>query len=99
MAKKSTNKELVAELQKRNLTGKYDQLIENAKSNRYHDYKNPDDVICGKMELAADLSSFPELQDISDAVVRGDYDEEADEQDKAMLRSYLPKKSWPVFGL
>lgn len=99
MCKKSTNKELVQELQARNITGKYNKLIDNAKANRYHDFKNPPDVVCGKVELVADLEAFPELSDISDAVLRGVYDEQADEEDKVMLRKSLPKAMWASFGL
>jgi hypothetical protein len=97
--RKSTNKELVNELEERNVGGRYDQLIANAKSNRYHDYKNPDDVICGKVELVADLEGFPELADIRAAVIDGAYDEEADEEDKEMMRRDLPKSMWGMFGL
>jgi hypothetical protein len=96
---KSTNKELVEELTARNLNGKYDQLIKNAVSNLYHDYKNPPDVVCGKMLLAADLSSFPELDDIYYKVLDGEYDEVADEDDKAAMRAELPKYMWEAMGL
>lgn len=96
---KSTSKELVEELTSRNLNGKYDQLIKNAVANRYHDYKNPDDVDCGKMELASDLQSYPELADIYQKVIDGEYDEVADEEDKAAMRAELPKYMWDALGL
>lgn len=97
--RKSTNKELVQELQERNTERRYDQLIINAKSGRYHDYKNPEDVVCGKVELVLDLSPFPELQDIRKAVMDGDYDEEMDDEDKALMRLETPEYLWKSLGL
>lgn len=97
--RKSTNKELVEELEKRNTDGRYDQLIANAKNNRYHDYKNPEDVLCGKVEVVNDLAPFPELHDIRAAVMNGDFDEEADEEDKEAMRQDLPKNMHSFFGL
>ena len=98
-ARKSTNKELVEELEKRNEDNRYDRLIDNAKSNRYHDFKNPEDVVCGKVELMQDLSQFPELVDVKNRVIAGEYDEEMDEEDKAEMRKTLPAALWPSLGL
>lgn len=97
--RKSTMIDLVQELESLNTGNRYDQLIENARNGRYHDYKNPPDVICGKVELVKDLHAFPELQELSKAVKDGAYDEEADELDKAMLRKDLPAYMWPALGL
>jgi hypothetical protein len=97
--RKATNKELVEELTSINVDGKYDQLIENAKSGRYHDFKNPDDVICGKTELVHDLQKFPELEQYRQDVMNGDYDEEADEDDKEMMREGLPPSMRDILGL
>lgn len=97
--RKSTNKELVEELEKRNKDGRYAKLILNALNNRYHDYKNPEDVICGKVELVKDLAAFPELEDIRREVLLGVYDEEADEEDKAQMRKGLDPRLWKHFGL
>ena len=97
--RKSTNNELVAELEKRNADGRYDEMIRHAKENWYHDYKNPGQIICGKALLMEHLTPFPELQFIVDAVIAGEYDEEPDEEDKAMLRKDLPEAMWPMFGL
>ena len=97
--RKSTNKELVEELEARNSNGQYDQLIANAKSGRYHDYKNPEDVVCGKVEFVNDVSAFPELMDLRSAIMAGDYDEVPDEEDKAMMRQDLPQHMWNHFGL
>jgi hypothetical protein len=96
---KSTNKELVEELTARNLDGRYDQLIKNAVNNFYHDYKAPEEIVCGKMELVKDLSNYPELGDISTKVMEGEYDEVADEEDKAQMRAELPKSIWDALGL
>jgi len=96
---KSTNKELVEELTALNLEGKYDQLINNAVSNRYHDYKAPEDVVYGKLDLVKDLYAFPELDFIAAKVIQGEYDEVADEEDKASMRDELPKELWASFGL
>jgi hypothetical protein len=99
-ARKSTMIELVAELEKINSDGRFDQIIANAKSGRYHDYKNPDDVVCGKMELLKDLTVWvPKTISIMQDVKDGVYDEEADEEDKAMLRKDLPKGMWKALGL
>lgn len=97
--RKSTNNELVELLQQRNQNNQYDWLIENAKNNRYHDFKNPEDVLCGKMELVDDLNQYPELDDIRQDVMNGVYDEEADEDDKEMLRQDLPPDMRKFFGL
>ena len=97
--RKSTLKELVRDLEALNTGDRYNQLIENARNGRYHDYKNPPDVLCGKVELVKDLYAFPELQELSKAVQEGAYDEEADEQDKALLRKDLLAYMWPALGL
>lgn len=97
--RKSTNKELVAELQKRNTAGRYDSIIAKAQNNWYHDYKNPDEVVCGKWELLKDLVDYPELSDIENDVLAGHYDEQADEEDKEKMRKELPPTLWRQFGL
>lgn len=87
---KSTNKELVEQLIARNQEGRYDQLIANAQANRYHEFKNPDDVACGKMQFIIDTEPFAqELADLRQAIINGDYDESADEQDIKMMRDEL----------
>ena len=98
--RKSTNKELVEELEKRNVNGRLDKIIANAKANRYHDYKNPDDVVCGKMQFLADTHSVQDLVgDLQQQIKDGVYDEEADETDKAEMRKDLPPSMWPMLGL
>lgn len=91
---KSTHIELVEELTKRNTEGKYDALIERAKNKGYHDFKfdeeKYEDCICPKMDLAGDLSAFPELADIRNAVIGGEYDESPDDEDNAMMEKDFP---------
>lgn len=85
---KSTMVELVQELEALNKDGKYDAIIADAKAGEYHDFKNKK-YICGKMGLVGELAAFPELSHIAAAVKNGDYDEPADEDDKAMMREEL----------
>jgi len=81
--------ELVVELEARALllddAKAYDELISEAKAGEYHDFKNKKHI-CGKVALVANLSKFPELSDIAEAVKNGEYDESPDEEDKAQLR-------------
>lgn len=80
--RKTTNVELVVVLNDRNKNGKYDDLIDKAKKCWFHDFKAPDDALAGdKLLLVQMLSNFPELADISVAVINGEYDEEPDEED------------------
>jgi len=94
MYTKSTNKELVEELTERNTKGKYDALIERAKTNGYHDFKFDEDkyadCICPKTDLVNDLFAFPELADVRKDVINGVYDESPDEEDKAQLAKDFP---------
>lgn len=80
--------ELVTELEARNTPdGRYNQLIEEARAGEFHDYKN-DKYICGKVEFVRIVASkFPELQDIAEEFKAGVYDEQPDEEDKAMMRA------------
>lgn len=82
---KSTMVELVSELEALNKEGKYDEIISEAKAGEYHDFKNQK-YACGKVALVADLTPFPELNHIRQAVINGEYDEEMDEEDKARMR-------------
>lgn len=86
---KSTNKELVDELIKLNYRGRFNSLIEKAKANCYHDYKNPDHIICGKTEFIKDAARYPDLAELSSAVINGEYDESPDEEDKRKMREDL----------
>lgn len=85
---KSTMVELVIELEGKNIAGRYDSLISEAKAGEFHDFKN-NKYVCGKVELASQLSKFPELEDIRKGVINGDYDELPDEEDKAQMKKDL----------
>ena len=76
----NTDIELVDELVKRNADGRYDILISNAKSGMYHDFKSR--IAMPKMSLAKELHQYPELADLREAVINGQYDED------------FPKKSY-----
>lgn len=75
MATKSTTIELVVELLAINQQGKYDILIEKAKSGHYHDVLKPPQIVEPKVDLCRDLHKFPELKDIRQDVLNGEYDE------------------------
>jgi hypothetical protein len=62
-------------------------IIAEAKAGEYHDYKN-NKYVCGKVAVVGKLRELctPEADAIAKQVINGDYDEEADEQDKAMIR-------------
>jgi len=98
MYTKSTNKELVEELTLLNTEGKYDKIIARAKKNDYHDFKSdPDsDSIGPKMDLVNDLVEFPELEEIRNAVMNGDYDEAPDAEDAEQLKKDFPFIDFPA---
>jgi hypothetical protein len=52
---------------------KYKLIIERADDYQYHDFKS--EFAAPKMQLAADLAEFPELNFLRDQVIKGDYDE------------------------
>lgn len=85
---KSTMKELVDDLVARNASGKYGEIIKEALAGEYHDFKNKK-YTCGKVALFNELGNFPELADIREAVIKGEYDESSDDDDKAMMRAEL----------
>ena len=107
--RKSTMVELVAELEKLPQTSEIDEIIREARAGEYHDYKNQKYdcgkvAVCGKLHAAASLPRTPKLArigllDLRQRVIAGEFDEEADEDDKAMLRTMVPKKVWTEFGL
>lgn len=120
-ARKSTMVELVTELEKLNqFFGKpspIDFLIEEAKAGEYHDYKN-EKYACGKIAVCGYLDQLAAktkdrgmteahaaISKISSDVKNGEYDEEADEQDKEYLRDFLRQNnldseaSRKLFGL
>lgn len=87
---KSTDKELVEELERRNEYGKYDKLIALARAKHFHDFKAPAEASATpKADLLRWLNGFPELDVIRIAVMNGEYDEAPDEQDTAELAKLL----------
>jgi len=94
--------ELVEELEKSNPSNKYDEMIVEAKAGEYHDYKN-EKYACGKMALVSKLHAFPELANLRDRVINGEFDEEPDETDKTDLKEMLIKNNAehliPMLGL
>lgn len=90
---KSTMVELVQELEQRLPTihprfkSYLEVTIEEAKRGEYHDYKN-DKYICGKVAVVGRLVAM-HLFDLADRVKQGEFDEQADEADKEMMRKDL----------
>lgn len=97
MQNKSTNKELVQQLENRNTDGRYDEIIARAKANEYHDFKSSHTA--PKLVLLADLQQHKDTEDLVDAVINGDYDEPMDEADKELRRKDAPEDLWPIFGV
>ena len=80
---RTTNIDLVAELEAKNIDGKYDEIIENAKNNLYHDFKS--NATMPKILLIQELGRHPELNSIKQNVMGGMYDEPMDKEDKASM--------------
>jgi len=76
---------------------KYSAIIHRAALNGYHDFKfdsipgHPEygETVCPKLQLIEDLSAFPELEDICNNVIDGDYDESPDAEDEVYIRTML----------
>ena len=73
------------------------ELIAEAKAGEYHDYKNTK-YDCGKVEASRKLRAAG-LSRLAIMIESGDFDEEADEEDKAMMRKGLTQDLWSVMGL
>lgn len=87
---KSTSKELVEELRDRNKIYQYDWIIRKALANMYHDFKVPlEQVEEPKTLLVADLSQHPELSDIRQRVIDGEFDEKGDDEDRKEIAKTL----------
>ena len=85
--RKDTRIHLVAELEKLPVHPDLPGIIAEAKAGEYHDYKNKK-YDCGKMEVVNRLRRL-ELQEADELLARvisGEFDEVADEEDKAMMR-------------
>lgn len=103
MKKKSTMVELVQELENIIPLGDsrkiayFNETIEEAKRGEYHDYKNKK-YACGKVAVVARLR-YMNLHALAQRVINGEFDEEADAEDIAYLKSVAPKNLWPILGL
>jgi hypothetical protein len=62
-------------------------MIEEAKAGEYHDYKN-EKYTCGKVEASRKLRIMGFI-DLARRIEEGEFDEEADETDKALVRKDL----------
>lgn len=83
--RKSTMVELVQELEAiKPPSLLLNMIIEEAKAGEFHDYKNKK-YTCGKVAVVGYLRKAG-LEDLAKRVMKGEFDEEADETDKAMLK-------------
>jgi hypothetical protein len=92
-----TRTDLVLELEKVASTPLIEEIIKEAKAGEFHDFKNQK-YDCGKMALYG-LLMKAKLSDLANRVSEGEFDEKADEEDKAKLRKTIPQSAWSVFGL
>jgi hypothetical protein len=92
-----TPSKLLAEILSKRDPVKYKAIIERAALNGYHDHKfmkipgHPEwaEDACPKMRLVDDLSIFPELNDIRQQVMDGEFDDGADQEDQQEMRGWL----------
>lgn len=88
---KDTRTDLVEELLKVKQYPEIVFMIMEAKAGEYHDFKNKK-YACGKMASASMLDHLAHryndiaLQELSARIKGGEFDEEADEEDKANMR-------------
>ena len=85
--RKSTMVELVEELRKLPKSPEIDFMIKEALAGEYHDYKN-EKYVCGKFESSARLAHLG-FHDLAQRIRDGEFDEEADEDDKKRMRADL----------
>ena len=103
MKRKDTRFELVDELRKLRIRlGRcpwLEQMIAEAKAGEYHDYKNQK-YACGKVAVVDHLRrlAIPEAEALAKRVMEGEFDEEADEEDKEYLRSILQNNNMNTKG-
>jgi hypothetical protein len=97
--RKSTMVELVDELQKLPQTEEILKMIVEAKAGEYHDHKSRK-YACGKMESSQRLRVLGH-RDLAVRIENGEFDEEADEEDKQQMRDDLlkdmPKEQAEIF--
>lgn len=104
--RKDTRFELVDELVKLPQSELRDSIIKEAKAGEYHDYKN-ERYTCGKVAVIGHLRKLnePSADELARRVMDGEYDEEADTDDKAMMRKnaleggFNEKQVEKLFGL
>lgn len=82
--RKSTMVELVQELRLLPDVPGRDEIIAEALAGEFHDYKNKK-YICGKVAVVGKLITAG-FHGLAKRVTQGEFDEEADEEDKAYLR-------------
>lgn len=75
--------ELVQELEKLPWSPQLAVIIEEAKAGEYHDYKNQK-YTCGKVAVVGKLREIGQ-EDLAKRVINGEFDEEADAEDRKML--------------
>lgn len=99
---KDTRTDLVEELLKVKQYPEIVFMIMEAKAGEYHDYKNKK-YACGKAQSAGMLDHLAHgykdkaLQELSARIKAGEFDEEADEEDKAnMIRDIEENTSTPA---
>lgn len=101
--RKDTRVHLVADIEALLKSGNIDStpliqlILEEARAGEYHDYKN-EKYACGKVEVVDKLRSAG-LVALAKRVMSGEFDEVADEEDKARMRAMLPKSMWPILKL
>lgn len=82
---------------------KYKSIIDRAALNGYHDFKfdripgHPEwaEDVCPKMALVDDLSSFPELNDLRELAMNGEWDDTGDDEDAMVMRGWLMDEDSP----
>lgn len=104
--RKSTNVEMVTELEKMHPYPEVKEMIAEAKAGEYHDFKNVK-YDCGKVESLRRLrligQLYPGCQDqavaISKDIMEGNYDETMDEEDKKRMAEGLSDVMKKSLGL
>ena len=91
---------------------KYNQIIERASLNGYHDFKFDSipghaeygDCTCPKSQLFQDLMFYPELGRLAERVLQGEFDDIPDKEDNLMtslvlLNDGAPEVMFEMLGL
>lgn len=89
--RKDTRTDLVEELKKLKQYPEIIYMISEAQAGEYHDYKNKK-YVCGKTEAITRLDTIARfyndqtLIELRNQIMNGDFDEVADEEDRASMR-------------